>query len=404
MDESRADLERRYRVLPSEGVESSVVENENAKSLRLMREKSACRENGLRVVVLEREDVPLRVVLKKDAAPGAVLVDVPVPRPGPGEVLVKIKATSICGTDHHIYIWNEWSQNRIKPPRIMGHEFAGEVVELGSGCLKAKVGDYVSAETHVVCGLCVQCMLGEKHVCQDTRILGVDTDGVFAEYAVVPEENLWYNDPSIPAHVASVQEPLGNAVHSVMAGETRGKSFAVFGCGPIGLMSIGVAKAVGGTWVAAVDINEYRLDLARAMGADLVINSLKDDPVQAIMDATKGVGADVVLEMSGAAPVYDQMLKVVRPGGRVALLGLPSKPLTVDFSDDIVMRGVTLQGITGRRMWETWVMTRELLRSGKLDVEPVITHHLDLADYAQGMDLMTHGNSGKVILYPEGLK
>jgi threonine 3-dehydrogenase len=353
---------------------------------------------------LEREDVRLRAVLKKDPAPGAVLLDVPVPKPGPGEVLVKIKATSICGTDHHIYMWNEWSENRVKPPKIMGHEFAGEVVELGSDCLKAKVGDYVSAETHIVCGLCVQCMLGEKHVCQDTRILGVDTDGVFAEYAVVPEENLWYNDPAIPPHVASVQEPLGNAVHSVMSGESRGKTFAVFGCGPIGLMSIGVAKAVGGTWVAAADINEYRLDLARAMGADLVINSLKDDPVQAIMDATKGVGVDVVLEMAGAAPVYKQMVKVVRPGGRIALLGLPAKPLTVNFSDDIVMRGVTLQGITGRRMWDTWVMTRELLRSGKLDIEPIITHHLDLADYARGMDLMTQGNCGKVILYPEGLK
>jgi threonine 3-dehydrogenase len=247
-------------------------------------------------------------------------------------------------------------------------------------------------------------MLGEKHVCQDTRILGVDTDGVFAEYAVVPEENLWYNDPSIPPDVASIQEPLGNAVHTVMSGETRGKSFAVFGCGPIGLMAIGVAKAVGGTFVAAADINEYRLGLARDMGADLVINSMKDDPVQAIMDATKGVGADVVLEMSGAAPVYVQMLKVVRPGGRVALLGLPSKPLTVNFSDDIIMRGVALHGITGRRMWETWAMTRELLRSGKLDLEPIITHRLDLAGYAQGMDLMTSGNSGKVILYPEGLK
>lgn len=346
----------------------------------------------------------MRAVLKKDPAPGAVLVDLPVPKPGPGEVLVKIKATSICGTDHHIYIWNEWSQNRIKPPMIMGHEFAGVVVELGSGCLKAKVGDYVSAETHVVCGLCLQCMLGEKHVCQNTRILGVDTDGVFAEYAVAPEENLWYNDPSIPPDVASIQEPLGNAVHTVMAGETRGKSFAVFGCGPIGLMSIGVAKALGGTFVAAADLNEYRLGLARDMGADLVINSMKDDPVRAIMDATKGVGVDVILEMSGAAPVYVQMLKVVRPGGRVALLGLPSKPLTVNFSDDIVMRGVTLQGITGRRMWETWAMTRELLRSGKLDLGPIITHRLDLADFAQGMDLMTSGNSGKVILYPEGLK
>lgn len=346
----------------------------------------------------------MKAVLKREPAPGAVLTDVPVPKPGQGEVLVKVKATSICGTDHHIYMWNEWSQNRIKPPRIMGHEFAGEVVELGPGVSRTKVGDYVSAETHVVCGRCVQCMLGEKHVCQNTKILGVDTDGVFAEYAVVPEENLWYNDPTIPPDIASIQEPLGNAIHTVMAGETRGRTFAVFGCGPIGLMSIGVVRSVGGTFVAAIDINDYRLGLAKEMGADLVVNSAKSDPITALMDATKGVGVDVVLEMSGAAPVYSQMLKVVRAGGRVALLGLPAKPLTVNFSDDIVMRGVTLQGITGRRVWETWVMSRELLRSGKLDLRPVITHRFHLRDYEKGMDLMTSGNSGKTVLYPEGVK
>lgn len=346
----------------------------------------------------------MKAVLKRDPAPGAALVDVPAPRPRAGEVVVKVKATSICGTDHHVFMWNEWSRNRIKLPRIMGHEFAGEVVELGPGVFRAKVGDYVSAETHIVCGLCVQCMLGEKHVCRDTRILGVDTDGVFAEYAVVPEENLWYNDPAIAPDVASVQEPLGNAVHTVMSGETRGKSFAVFGCGPIGLMAIGVAKAVGASFVAAADINDYRLGLARDMGADLVVNSAKDNPVAAILDAVKGIGVDAVLEMSGASPVYGQMLKVVRAGGRIALLGLPSKPLAVDFSDDVIMRGITLQGITGRRVWETWVTGRELLRSGRLDLRPLITHRFGLADFQAGMDLMTSGNSGKVILYPEGIK
>lgn len=346
----------------------------------------------------------MKAVLKRDPAPGAALVDVPAPRPRAGEVVVKVKATSICGTDHHVFMWNEWSRNRIKLPRIMGHEFAGEVVELGPGVFRAKVGDYVSAETHIVCGLCVQCMLGEKHVCRNTKILGVDTDGVFAEYAVVPEENLWYNDPAIAPDVASVQEPLGNAVHTVMSGETRGKSFAVFGCGPIGLMAIGVAKAVGASFVAAADINDYRLGLARDMGADLVVNSAKDNPVAAILDAVKGIGVDAVLEMSGASPVYGQMLKVVRAGGRIALLGLPSKPLAVDFSDDVIMRGITLQGITGRRVWETWVTGRELLRSGRLDLRPLITHRFGLADFQAGMDLMTSGNSGKVILYPEGIK
>lgn len=346
----------------------------------------------------------MKAVLKRDAAPGAVWADVPVPKPAPGEVLIKIQATSICGTDHHIYIWNEWSENRIKPPRIMGHEFAGEVVEMGTGTRAARVGDYVSAETHVVCGHCVQCMLSERHVCQNTRILGVDTDGCFAEYALVPEENLWHNDPSLPPAVASVQEPLGNAVHTVMSGETRGKTLVVFGCGPIGLMAVGVARAVGASFIAAVDINDYRLGIAKAMGADVTVNSKSQDPVAFLLEKTHGTGVDAVLEMSGASVVYNQMLKVVRPGGRIALLGLPSRPLTVNFSDDIIMRGLTIQGITGRRIWDTWLTGRELLKSGRLDLRPILTHHLDLADYEKGMDLMTSGDCGKVILYPEGVK
>lgn len=346
----------------------------------------------------------MKAVQKIEPAPGAVLVDVPVPTPGPGRVVVKIAATSICGTDQHIYVWNEWAQNRIKPPRIMGHEFAGDVVDVGPGVRTAKVGDYVSAESHVVCGHCVQCMLNEKHVCQNTRILGVDIDGCFAEFAVVPEENLWYNDPAIGPDVASVQEPLGNAVHTVMSGETRGKTFAVFGCGPLGLMAIPVAKAVGASFVAAIDINDYRLGIARDAGADLVINSKNEDPVALLLEKTHGVGVDAVLEMSGASVVYNQMFKVVRAGGRVSLLGLPSRSQTVNFSDDIVMRGVTVQGITGRRIWDTWLTGRELLKSGRLDLRPLITHRMDLKDYDMGMDLMTAGSCGKVVLYPEGVK
>ncbi len=346
----------------------------------------------------------MKAVMKKEPAYGAILVDVPEPSPAPGQVVVEVFATSICGTDHHIYIWNEWAQNRIKPPRIMGHEFAGNIVALGEGVKDLKIGDYVSAETHIVCGHCVQCMLGEKHVCQNTVILGVDTDGCFAKYIAVPQENIWHNDPELPPDIASIQEPLGNAVHTVLSGETRGKTFAVLGSGPIGLMAIGVAKACGASFLAATDVNSYRLGLAKQMGADLTIDSTKDDPVAAILDATSGVGVDVVLEMSGAAPVYGQMLKIVRPGGRIALLGLPAKPLTVNFSDDVVMRGITLQGITGRRIWDTWLTARELLKSGQLNLEPMVTHRMNLEDYEKGMDLMTSGNCGKVILYPGGIK
>ncbi len=346
----------------------------------------------------------MKAVIKREPAAGAQLAEAPVPRPGPNEVLVKVKATSICGTDHHIYIWNEWAQNRIKPPQIMGHELAGEIVELGPGVKNAKVGDYVSSETHVVCGHCIQCMLNEKHVCQNTSILGVDRDGCFASYVTLPEENLWFNDPRISPAVASIQEPLGNAIHTVLSGETRGKKIAIFGCGPIGLMAVGVAKACGASWVAAVDINDYRLGIASQMKADMTINSKSANPVEVIMEYTHGAGVDVALEMSGAPVVFGQIFKAVRPGGRVSLLGLPAKPIPVDFSNDIVMRGITIHGITGRRLWEDWVTGRELLASGLLDLSSVITHHLDLEDYEKGMDLMTSGNCGKVILYPEGVE
>ncbi len=346
----------------------------------------------------------MRAVLKSEPAAGATLEDVPVPSPGPEEVLIKIKTTAICGTDHHIYMWNEWAQNRIVPPQIMGHELAGEVVKLGPGVKKAKVGDYVSAESHTICGHCTQCMLGEKHVCQNTRILGVDRDGCFAEYASVPEANLWFNDPAIPLDIAPIQEPLGNAINTVLSGETRGKTMAVFGCGPIGLMAIGVGKACGVSWVAAVDINDYKLNIATKMKADLTVNSSVQSPIDAIMDYTHGAGVDIVLEMSGASAVFNQIFKVVRPGGRVSLLGLPAKPLLVDFSNDIVMKGVTVHGVTGRRLWQDWIVGRELLSSGLLDLSPVVTHRFDLGDYAKGMDLMTEGECGKIVLYPGGIE
>lgn len=346
----------------------------------------------------------MRAVLKIEPVAGATLLDVPVPVPGPGEVLIKVKTTAICGTDHHIYIWNEWSQNRIQPPQIMGHELAGEIVELGPGVKSAKVGDYVSAESHIVCGQCTQCMLGEKHVCQNTSILGVDRDGCFAEYVAIPEANLWFNDPVIPMDIAPIQEPLGNAINTVLSGETRGRTMAVFGCGPIGLMAIGVAKACGVSKIAAVDINDYKLDLAKKMKADLTVNSSDLSPVDAIMDYTHGKGVDIVLEMSGASVVFDQIFKVVRPGGRVSLLGLPAKALPVNFSDDIVMRGITIHGITGRRLWQDWIVGRELLSSGLLDLSPIVTHRFDLGDYAKGMDLMTKGECGKIVLYPGGIE
>jgi threonine 3-dehydrogenase len=342
----------------------------------------------------------MKAVVKGRPTPGAVLTHIAVPKLDEGDVLVKVEAASICGIDYQIYAWNEWSRNRVKPPLVMGREFSGEVVALGPKVKKARIGDYVSAETRIFCSQCVQCKLGEKHVCQNAKILGVDVDGVFAEYACVPEENLWYTHPSIPPDIASIQASLGSAVQAVMRFEPKDKSVAVFGCEPIGLMAIGAARAMGAAFIVAIDINDYRLKIAKDLGADIVING-HDDAVNSILDSTHGVGVDVVLEMSGAREVYTHILKVVRAGGSILLLGLPSENMSVDFSDDVVMRGLTIQGITGRVVWDTWDTLRKLITSGRIDLEPIITHRLSLDDFAYGMEVTGSGNGGKVVLYPE---
>jgi threonine 3-dehydrogenase len=342
----------------------------------------------------------MKAVVKRTAAPGAELAMVDIPPVGPGEVLVKVSAASICGTDHHIYIWNEWAQGRIKPPKIMGHEFCGEVVEVGEGVTKIKVGDLVSAETHVVCGRCPLCLTGKGHVCKNTTILGVDIDGAFAEYVVIPEENAWLNDRAISPELASIQEPLGNAVHTLLSGQIAGCTVAITGCGPIGLMAIAVAKAVGASAVYATEINEYRAELAVKMGADRVFNPAKEDAVKDILKETDGYGVDVVAEMSGNPKAISQAFEMVKQGGRISLLGLPAKPVELDISEKLIFKGVMVNGITGRLMYDTWFQVKGLLKSGHLKVEPVITHRFSLEEYEKGMELMDAGNCGKVILYP----
>ncbi|MEW6524341.1 MAG: L-threonine 3-dehydrogenase [Bacillota bacterium] len=342
----------------------------------------------------------MKAVVKHAPGPGAGLTEVKVPSPGPGQILIKVKATSICGSDYHIYTWNRWAQERVKPPLVLGHEFAGQVVETGPGVSMVGVGDLVSAETHVVCGRCYQCRTGNAHACHETAILGVDMDGTFAEYVVLPEENAWVNPPDLPPEVASVQEPFGNAVHTVLAGPVAGCTVAVLGCGPIGLCAVAIAKACGAARVYASDINLYRLDLARTMGADVTIRADQADVVRSILEDTGGHGVDVVLEMSGAVQVVAGALKMVRRGGRVSLLGIPSRPVELDLAEDLVMKGVTVQGIAGRRMYETWYQTRALLSSGQVDIGPLITHKFRLEEFDRGMDLMGSGECGKVVLYP----
>lgn len=341
----------------------------------------------------------MKAVVKEAPGVGAKLVEVDIPQVGSREVLVKVKATSICGTDYHIYSWDKWSQNRIKPPIIMGHEFCGEVIEIGSEVTSVKIGDYVSAETHVVCEKCIQCKTGNGHICQNCRILGVDMDGAFAEYVKIPETNAWINDKNVDPGVQSIQEPLGNAVFTVLSGEVVAKSVMITGCGPIGLMAIAVAKAAGASSVYASDVSEYRLDLAQKMGATKVFNAKEVNVVSEVNKETEGLGVDVICEMSGAPMALPQAIDMVANGGRISILGLPSKDVSVDVTK-ISFKGITISGITGRRLYDTWFKTKGLLKSGQLNIEPVITHTFPLEEFDKGMELMAKGICGKVILIP----
>jgi threonine 3-dehydrogenase len=342
----------------------------------------------------------MKAIVKHHAGYGAELQMVDIPAIQPHEALVKVKATSICGTDVHIYTWDAWSASRVKPPYVFGHEFAGEVVEVGSQVTNVKVGDHVSAETHIVCGKCPQCLTGDYHICRETKIIGVDTQGSFAEYVAIPAQNLWKNDPDLPFEIASVQEPMGNAVQTVLSGPVAGKTVAVIGCGPIGLMAISVAQASGAAQVFAFDVNEYRLTLAQKLGATHVVHSLQEEPVQRVQQLTDGNGVDAVLEMSGHPQAIDQGFKMVTNGGRVAMLGLPTRKVELDITNDIVFKGIEVHGITGRKMFETWYQTSGLLKSGKIDMDTIITHTFKLEEFEQGFDFMIQGKSGKIVLIP----
>ena len=343
-------------------------------------------------------------VVKPEPKAGAEIRDVKVPSYGPGDVLVKVKLASVCGTDLHIYDWDAWAQKRIHPPLIPGHEFCGHVAAVGRDVTTVKEGDFVSAEMHVACGKCYQCRTGEAHICQYVKIIGVDADGAFAEYVRIPESNIWKIDPAIPPEYASVLDPLGNAVHTVLAGEIAARSVAIIGCGPIGLFSIAVARAVGATPVFALEINEHRRQLAQKMKADRVIDPSTEDAKAIVMEATGGVGVDVVLEMSGKTPGIRTGFNILRLGGRVSLLGIPSKPVELNFADDLIFKGATVQGINGRLMYKTWYQMQALLKAGKLDLSPVITDRIPMRDFGKGMARLKTGEASKILLYPNGIK
>jgi threonine 3-dehydrogenase len=343
-------------------------------------------------------------VVKPEAAPGADVRQVKVPSFGRTDVLVKVKVASICGTDLHIYEWDRWAQGRIHPPLVPGHEFCGEVVAFGDEVTSVREGDFVSAEMHVACGKCLQCRTGEAHICQNVKIIGVDADGAFAEYVVIPESNIWKLDPGIPLEYASILDPLGNAVHTVLAGEIAGKSVAITGCGPIGLFAIAVARAVGAAQVFAIEVNEHRRNIAKQMKADFILDPSKDDVNAIVMEKTGGAGVDVVLEMAGHPSAIRTAFDIVRRGGRISLLGLTSKPVSLNFSEDIIFKGLTIQGINGRRMYQTWYQMTALLKAGKLDLHPVITDRIAMKDFSKAMERLKTGEASKILVYPNGTK
>lgn len=342
----------------------------------------------------------MRAVIKARIGVGLELSRVPIPSIGPKDVLIKVKATSICGTDLHIYRWDPWAQSRIKPPLVVGHEFCGEVIEVGCDVQGVKVGDYVSAESHLICGLCDMCRTGQGHLCRNTKILGVDRDGCFAEYVSIPVLNAWINPPDMLPEIASLQENFGNAVHTAFTADVRAKKVLVTGCGPVGLMAIAVAKAIGARAVYATDIVPYRVELAERMGADLAVNALQTDVIEAVQRATEGEGVDVLLEMSGSASALRDGFSLLKPGSEAALLGLPGQPIEFDFDNLIIFKGIKVHGVIGRKLWETWYQARGLLRSGAVNLNPVVTHRFSLDEFEKAFALMQSGQCGKVVMFP----
>ena len=324
--------------------------------------------------------------------------DTPVPRIGPREVLIAVTHAGICGTDRHIYEWDAWSKSRVVVGITTGHEFVGRIVAVGSAVTRATVGQRVSAEGHIGCGICQPCRTGNGHICEKVDILGIDTNGCFAPFVAVPEENVWPVHPEIPDQIAAVFDPLGNAVHTVMAAGVSGRSVLITGVGIIGLMAVTVARAAGAGFILVTDANPKRLELAKKLGADVAFAAGDETWPQRARELTHNQGPEVLLEMSGHPKAIRQGFAALRNGGTAALLGLPSEPVPLDLPNDIIFKGATVLGINGRKMFETWYQMESLLLSRRLNLEPVITHHLPLADFETGFKLMQKGEAIKVVL------
>jgi len=338
----------------------------------------------------------MKALVKSRPEPGIWMEQVPVPAVGTNEVLVRISRTGICGTDVHIVNWDGWAQRNVHTPRIIGHEFAGEIVEIGDGVSGYSVGDRVTAEGHVTCGICRNCRAGKMHLCHRAVGIGGGRDGAFAEYMVVPATNLWPIHADISSDVAAILDPFGNAVHSALSFDLVGEDVLITGAGPIGILAAAVCRFVGARHVVVTDVNDYRLDLARHMGASLAINVAQTGIHDAMTELQMSNGFDVGLEMSGHPAAFNAMVDAMYHGGHIALLGfLP--PNTEISWDQVIFKGLHLKGIYGREMFETWYKMTQLIRSG-LDIAPVITHRFKIDDFEQAFDIVRSGRSGKVVL------
>jgi threonine 3-dehydrogenase len=338
----------------------------------------------------------MKALIKKEAKPGLWLEDVPEPKIGINDVLIKVDRTGICGTDLHVYEWDAWARQTIPVPLVVGHEFVGEIIEVGSNVADFHPGNVVSAEGHVVCGRCRNCLAGRRHLCKDTCGIGVNRPGAFAEFISVPMTNVWHHRQDIDRDVASIFDPFGNAVHTALSFEVLGEDVLITGAGPIGIMAAAVVKHAGARFVVITDMNEYRLDLARKMGVTLALNvkngSIRDAQNQLGMKE----GFDVGLEMSGNPSAFREMLENMCHGSKIAMLGIPSQPIEINWNT-VIFNMLTIKGIYGREMYETWYKMTVMLESG-LDIKPVITHRFHYTEFEKGFEVMRTGQSGKVVL------
>jgi threonine 3-dehydrogenase len=338
----------------------------------------------------------MKALVKAKAERGIWMQDIEMPEVGHNDVLIKVKQTAICGTDIHIFKWDDWAQATIPVPLAVGHEFCGEIVEMGIEVRGLAVGDRVSAEGHITCGYCRNCRAGRRHLCMNTMGVGVNRPGAFAEYLAVPAFNVFKLPDSISDDMAAILDPLGNATHTALSFDLVGEDVLITGAGPIGVMAVAIAKYAGARHVVITDVNDYRLDLARKMGATRAINVTKDLLDKAMLDLGMEEGFDVGMEMSGNPQAFRDMIRTMHHGGKVAILGIPPDETVIDWTQ-VIFKGLELKGIYGREMFETWYKMSSMLQSG-LNIKPIITHHFPVDDYLPAFELMESGQTGKVIL------